>query len=1054
MLTVMGLVFGVAMGTARPLRAAKILYPLYTDATNVCQFGGWDSATGVNTQGQSTTGAYEGTQHWALTYTVTAWWQAANIRLTNDVNASAYQYLRMATRGPSVGTAMLQLIDAANNYSAWVSLPVNAGYAVTNIALSAFTGVNLASVRYFRFGMSGVQNDTGVTFSFDNVALVGSDEPATGSARIASVSAADERCLLVHVEEGIVTFDDNASGSTAYGATENDPALNHVVTYGTVALPAAVLTTNWTLHGPGAYSSGLKPTAVYRKTKVNGMAQFGWASSDFNYGYTLEHQFYLMLPQPLTQGGTYTLDVPAAVTTNTATTNVVFDIFQNRSEAIKVNLVGYDTQTTNKSADLYLWMGDGGARDYSSFVGRRIYLYNVATGASNDVGAVSFWMADGADVGGYQMLRSSVWNADINGNVATGVYRLAIQGVGCSQDFVVKSGVYRDPFLVSTLGFYYMRIGQSTNVMVPAPRQPRYIPNQDPAGFRVVKTTMHPYLAAWAGGGDRWDQPGFFANYVQTGSPVNTNAWGGHSDALDWDRHLGHISIIHDLLLPYLLSNGGIPDDDLGIPESGNGIPDVIDEARYEVDFWLRLRDGVGYSHGVCNPSGNTMYQAGATPVAAWAAAANAAMLAEAFRLSGRTNEMLDYLAAATGAYAYADALADPGLASTLEAGFATFRGRDLKMTAAAFLYNLTGSNAWEDVINAESVATSDTSSLATYNSYNQHYASVAYLTTPRTVNYPALRERMRAALVYRGQQEANQRLSRPSRRGTDNTAGYFHTIQNMHNAVIAHAVTTNAAVKEALLIALTLEADYGLGRNPLNMIQMTTATTPLADKRSVRDAYTTGRNAGTPGLHPGHTPYMNMDDWSGGGGMVMARPPALSDRGYPIASQWPRGELCFNTRYVWAHSEFTPQQTMRGKQALYGYLYASGRTLTAYQAWQRLYFTAAQLTNALVSGEAADPDGDHFPNWQEMAAGTDPTNPASFLGITQSTATADQAGAQYVIAWQSATGRVYALEAATNLVAGFSNHVIDIPATPMLNVHTDNMKGAVQRFYRVRLQP
>jgi hypothetical protein len=38
--------------------------------------------------------------------------------------------------------------------------------------------------------------------------------------------------------------------------------------------------------------------------------------------------------------------------------------------------------------------------------------------------------------------------------------------------------------------------------------------------------------------------------------------------------------------------------------------------------------------------------------------------------------------------------------------------------------------------------------------------------------------------------------------------------------------------------------------------------------------------------------------------------------------SKWPKAEGYFNTRYVYAHSEFTPQQTMRGKMALYGYLY------------------------------------------------------------------------------------------------------------------------------------
>ena len=117
-------------------------------------------------------------------------------------------------------------------------------------------------------------------------------------------------------------------------------------------------------------------------------------------------------------------------------------------------------------------------------------------------------------------------------------------------------------------------------------------------------------------------------------------------------------------------------------------------------------------------------------------------------------------------------------------------------------------------------------------------------------------------------------------------------------------------------------EADWGLGRNPLNMIQMTTATTPLAKMRSVENAYTSGRNDGTPGLHPGHTPYFNMDDWGGEKGMIMSRPRWMTRNNHPTFEAWPRGETCFNTRWVWAHTEFTPQQTMRGKFALYGYLY------------------------------------------------------------------------------------------------------------------------------------
>ncbi len=171
---------------------------------------------------------------------------------------------------------------------------------------------------------------------------------------------------------------------------------------------------------------------------------------------------------------------------------------------------------------------------------------------------------------------------------------------------------------------------------------------------------MHPWHGEWGSfaGGDRWDQPNAWIPYKKTGDPLNPNAWGGHSDAADWDRHLGHVVNIYDMLLPFILTDGAISDDDTGITESGNGIPDIIDEARNEVDFWLRLRDGAGYSHGLTNPnSSNELFQAGPTPIAAWANAANAAMLADAFRIAGLASLMEVYQNEAITAFNHADSL-------------------------------------------------------------------------------------------------------------------------------------------------------------------------------------------------------------------------------------------------------------------------------------------------------------------------------------------------------------------------------------------------------------
>ncbi|MHC5056859.1 MAG: glycoside hydrolase family 9 protein [Planctomycetota bacterium] len=381
------------------------------------------------------------------------------------------------------------------------------------------------------------------------------------------------------------------------------------------------------------------------------------------------------------------------------------------------------------------------------------------------------------------------------------------------------------------------------------------------------------------------------------------------------------MSVVYDMLLPYILTDGALGDDDLGLPESGNGIPDLLDEARNEVDFWLRLRDGEGYSHGVTNPNKKKeLFQAAPTAVAAWA---NAAMLADCFRLAGERRLMAEYRDAAIAAYAHADRLTDRMLGRTQSVGNSTIRGRDFKMTAAAYLYNVTGRKSFEDDVKVESVCTGPESVIDDCKTLNQVWATAGYLKTRRRVHYPELLANMKASIIHQAREsEAGLCKERPTRRATNKGMGYFQTAQNVHASLVAHAVADDDEDRAFFLNALALEADYGLGRNPLNMIQMTTATTELADRRSVLGAYTSGRNDGSPGLHPGHIPYMNLDDWYTG--MTMGTPSKLHGKCYPgdFKRNWPIGEGYFDTRYVWAHNEFTPQQTMRGKMALYGYLY------------------------------------------------------------------------------------------------------------------------------------
>lgn len=738
----------------------------------------------------------------------------------------------------------------------------------------------------------------------------------------------DQNYLMLHFKDGIVEFVDDGLGSHAYQGHHSETSNSDAVKYGkALDLDEVATTSNWKIKSvddANYNGAGLAPVKVYRKSRVNGMSMERWGSGDWVFDNTNEHFIYLELPHGLQNDKTYTIEIGSALNSDIDNAELIYNIFQSPSEAIHTNLVGYMSSSRVKAADLYHFLGDGGNRDYSDFAGNIVYIYNVDTGVSEEVGSVVFWMKNKKEKN-HNLTGSDVWNIDFTGFTTPGTYRLAVEGIGCSQDFEIRDDIYHDPYKLAVLGYFYMRIGQDNLEMIPVPRRPLYIQNQDPSNCKIYITDMDPYHPQWSSfaNGDKWDRPEDWAEFKKAGNPTNPRAIGGHSDALDWDRHLGHVKNVYDLCLAYIVSGGTLNDDDLRIAESGNGIPDILDEVRNEVDFWLNLRFEGGYSHGVTNPdNSNRLYQADNTAIAAWANALNSSMLAFCFQLAGMTELKNTYQDSAVVAYTYAANLNDTMLDEKLEG----IRGRDLKMMAAAYLYNLTGDTVYEDVVKEESMVTGPGSAVHQQNSFNQLWGTAAYLLTNQPVNYPGLQADMKTAISNNAQlKETGKVTSRPSRRGRSDDQSWWQTSQDMHRTILAHLISDNATDKTRYLDAMLLEADWGLGRNPLNMIQMTTATTELEDKRSVENCYTSGRDDGTPGLHPGHTPYLNIDAW--GGSMTGSNPQYVLDDFYPDSDTWPHASKYINTRYIWAHSEFTPRQTMRGKALLYAYLYSLSKS-------------------------------------------------------------------------------------------------------------------------------
>lgn len=84
------------------------------------------------------------------------------------------------------------------------------------------------------------------------------------------------------------------------------------------------------------------------------------------------------------------------------------------------------------------------------------------------------------------------------------------------------------------------------------------------------------------------------------GTDEKIDVSGGWHDAGDYGRYVvPGAKTIKDLFLSYN-SSPAATGDDFGIPESGNGVPDLLDEARYELEFFFKMQaDNGGVYHKV-----------------------------------------------------------------------------------------------------------------------------------------------------------------------------------------------------------------------------------------------------------------------------------------------------------------------------------------------------------------------------------------------------------------------------------------------------------------------
>ena len=171
---------------------------------------------------------------------------------------------------------------------------------------------------------------------------------------------------------------------------------------------------------------------------------------------------------------------------------------------------------------------------------------------------------------------SNVRHGDFTEFKTPGTYKIISSPSGASYEFSIGDDLYDDVYKDVVLMLYKQRCGTEVT--------------KDIAGD-FAHEACHMQEATVYGD--------------TSGTKIDVS--GGWHDAGDYGRYVvSGAKTVQDLFLAY--EDYGQTADDLGIPESGNKTPDLLDEAKYELDWMLKMQDAAsgGVYHKVTAPGDGT----------------------------------------------------------------------------------------------------------------------------------------------------------------------------------------------------------------------------------------------------------------------------------------------------------------------------------------------------------------------------------------------------------------------------------------------------------------
>ena len=195
-----------------------------------------------------------------------------------------------------------------------------------------------------------------------------------------------------------------------------------------------------------------------------------------------------------------------------------------------------------------------------------------------------------------------VLQADFTQLRTAGEYRLVVEGLGASFPFRIDEGVAGVFARAYALGIYHQRCG--TENALPFTRfthkachtAPAEVPTMS-ARFKFVNQCLAKMTEDYKSN-PRHTAPqlkNVAASLYPFVNPGPVDVRGGHHDAGDYSKYtINSAAFIHHLVFAADVFPGVSQLDNLGLPESGDGKSDILQEAKWEADFLAKMQDRDG----------------------------------------------------------------------------------------------------------------------------------------------------------------------------------------------------------------------------------------------------------------------------------------------------------------------------------------------------------------------------------------------------------------------------------------------------------------------------